>query len=124
MRYDRTMSYLLIKGFRVFGLCACVGMASCSAPNHLGNPVLLPVNAISAAIENASYDRRRGKVKAWIAEHETAMRSEQFEGPVTQVLLDAMPAARRGQARADLKEAAQHSDYVERATVLVMVLSG
>lgn len=118
------MSYLAVKFFRVFGLCACVGVASCSAPNHLGNPLLLPVNAIGAAVENASYNRRRGKVKAWIAEHEATMRAEQFDGPITQVLLDAMPVARREQARADLKEAAQHSDYVERATVVVMVLSG
>lgn len=118
------MSYVVVKVFRVFGLYACIGMASCSAPNHLGNPLLLPVNAIGAAVENANYDRRRAKVKAWIADHETAMRAERFDGPVTQVLLDALPAVRRKQARADLKEAAAHRDYVERATVVVMVLSG
>lgn len=116
------MSYVVVKVFRFFGLCACIGMASCSAPNHLGNPLLLPVNAIGAAVENANYDRRRAKVKAWIVQNEAAMRSELFEGPVTEALLQALPMDRQAQGRADLKDAARHEDFAERATVVVMVL--
>lgn len=107
-----------------FTLGFIVVLAGCSEANHLGNPLLLPVTAIGAAIENASYDRRRAAVKAWIVDHEAQMRAEGFEGPVTEALLESLPQGRRMQARQDLKQAAAFSDFSERATVIVMVLAG
>ena len=41
-----------------------VFIAGCSnEANHLGNPFLLPVNALTSATENAIYQQRRGKVE-------------------------------------------------------------
>lgn len=48
--------------FVFFGLlAACTGEA-----NHLGNPLLLPVNAIGSAIGNGAYNQRRGKVETFV----------------------------------------------------------
>lgn len=39
-------------------------VAGCSGEaNHLGNPLLLPVNALTSATENAIYNQRRGQVE-------------------------------------------------------------
>ena len=39
-------------------------VAGCSQEaNHLGNPLLLPVNALTSATENAVYNQRRGRVE-------------------------------------------------------------
>jgi hypothetical protein len=38
--------------------------AACSnGPNHLGNPLLFPINAINNGIGNAAYNQRRGQVE-------------------------------------------------------------
>lgn len=49
---------------------ACL-LAACSsdAPSHLPNPVTLPVNAASTALENLSYNARRSKVQAFVNEN-------------------------------------------------------
>lgn len=39
-------------------IAGCTGEA-----NHLGNPLLLPVNALTSATENAIYNQRRAKVE-------------------------------------------------------------
>ena len=100
-------------------ICA---LLSCSAPNHLGNPLTLPVRGLASALENAAYDRRRARVKAWIVEHEMVLRDEGFSGPVAQDLLGQIPPQNREQAREDLREAAEFADFSERATVIIMVL--
>ena len=109
---------------RLIHLCPLVFVAACTQPNHLGNPLLLPIGAITTGIENAGYNRQRAQVKAWIAQNEAAMRAEGFNGPVTRSLLASLPAQNRQQTRADLRNAAAHSDFVERATVSVMVHRG
>ena len=39
-------------------------VAACSdGPNHLGNPLMWPVNALTNASENAIYNERRGRVE-------------------------------------------------------------
>jgi hypothetical protein len=95
--------------------------AACTAPNHLGNPLLLPVHAITSGVQNAAYGHERATVKSWIIENEVAMRAEGFEGPITNALLKTLPAENRRQTRKDLKEAEVHSDFIERATVIIMV---
>lgn len=99
-------------------------IAGCSGANHIGNPLTLPIGAIVSAAENGGYNRERAAVKAWIAENETAMRTEGFFGPATDSLLMTLPPETRGQARRDLVEAAPFADFVERATVVVMVFRG
>lgn len=95
--------------------------AACSGPNHVGNPLTLPVRGLASAVENGAYNRERAGVKAWITENETAMRAEGFGGPVTESLLATLPVVARDQARRDFLEAAGYSDFTERATVVVMV---
>lgn len=104
-------------------LLTVLAMSACSAPNHLGNPLTLPVRGLAAAVENAAYDRRRGVVKSWIIENEAALRAEGFDGPVTDELLGMLPKSRWFQARRDLVAAAEYEDFAERATVIIMVLS-
>ena len=43
--------------FLIF-VAGCTGEA-----NHLGNPLLLPVNALTSVTENAIYNERRGRVE-------------------------------------------------------------
>ena len=102
-------------------LLAFFFLAACTAPNHLGNPLLLPVHAITSGVQNAAYDRERGTVKAWIIENEAAMRAEAFNGPTTNTMLATLPPRNRDQASKDLKEAAAYPDFSERATVIIMV---
>ncbi|MGR3796223.1 hypothetical protein [Vannielia sp. SX4] len=100
------------------------GLGACTEANHLGNPLLLPVRGVAAGLENAAYGKRRAAVKAWITEHEAAMRAERFDGPVTGALLAELPEGARAQVRADLQEAARYSDFAERATLAFMVHRG
>lgn len=45
-------------------LISLIFLAACSSEaNHLGNPLLWPVNALTSATENAIYNERRGRVE-------------------------------------------------------------
>jgi len=45
-------------------LISLIFLAACSGDaNHIGNPLLLPVNALTSATENAIYSQRRGQVE-------------------------------------------------------------
>ena len=101
---------------------AICSVAGCTEANHLGNPLTLPISAITNAAENGAYNRERARVKAWITANEAAMRAEGFSGPVTESLLATLPVAARDQARRDFVEAARYPDFIERATVVVMVM--
>ena len=74
------MSAQLCRGLLI---CPVYLLAGCSGPNHLGNPLTLPIAAITNAVENDAYDRERAEVKVWITQNEAAMRAEGFAGPVT-----------------------------------------
>jgi len=94
---------------------------ACSEANHLGNPVTLPLRGAGALVENSVYGARRARVSGYIAAHEGAMRAERFAGAVTAELLERVPAQTHAKVRAELVEAAAFADFVERATVIVMV---
>jgi len=113
VRQIKTIGLLLVFGS---------GLTACSDANHLGNPLTLPIRAVTAAVENSAYDRERAGVKTWIIENEAAMRAEGFAGPVTGALLATLPSGRRAQAQRDFIEASAYPDFTERATVVVMVL--
>lgn len=104
-----------------WGVALLFGLAACSQPNHLGNPLMLPLNGLSTAIENASYDRQRRLVKSFLTEKAATMRAEQFSGSATDALLGTIPMQHREKVRHELRDAAQYPDFVERATVIVMV---
>jgi len=49
---------------RLLALFPLTLMAACSGEaNHLGNPLLLPINGLLTGIENAAYNERRGQVE-------------------------------------------------------------
>jgi len=104
----------------LFIVAVCL-VPACTDANHFGNPLTLPVSAITNAAENGAYNRERAQVKAWIAENEVTMRAEGFRGPVTDSLLETLPPEASVQANADLIDSAAYPDFVERATVVVMV---
>ena len=46
---------------RKFAVVIMAFTAACSSDaNHLGNPLLLPLNAVGAAFANAAYNQTRG----------------------------------------------------------------
>jgi len=49
------------------GALAAALLSACDA-GHLGNPLTLPARAAAAAVSNAAYDERRGRVKAVLTE--------------------------------------------------------
>ncbi|WP_296420516.1 hypothetical protein [Pseudooctadecabacter sp.] len=51
-----------------------VVLSACSSqPNHLGNPLLWPVNAVSNAFGNANYAATRGKVEVFVKTNHPAL---------------------------------------------------
>lgn len=49
---------------RTLSLIALAFLAACSnEANHLGNPLLLPLNGLNTAIGNAAYNQQRGQVE-------------------------------------------------------------
>ena len=96
-------------------------LTACTAPNHLGNPLTLPVRGLGTAFENVAYNRQRAMVKTWIIENEPGLRAERFDGPLMADLLGTVPAPVREKVRGEVKDAARHADFPERATVIVMV---
>ena len=102
-------------------ILALLLLTACTAPNHLGNPLALPVHGLSTAFENAAYARDRTAVKAWITKNAGAMRAEGFAGAVTDQVLATLPARNHEKVRGALKDIAGHRDFAEKATVIVMV---
>ncbi len=97
-----------------------LAVAGCDA-GHLGNPLTLPVRVAIAGAENAAYDRDRSRVKTYITENEAALKAERFGGPVTATLLSVVQEPDREKVRSEVRGAASFPDFVERATVIVMV---
>ena len=68
-------------------LAACSGEA-----NHLGNPLLWPVYAVSTGLENAVYNERRGQVEVIVKSNYPGILSE-IEAGGGPVLTEAMDTA-------------------------------
>lgn len=49
-------------------LAACTGEA-----NHLGNPLLWPVQAVTGGLTNAAYQQQRGQVELWVKTNHPAL---------------------------------------------------
>ena len=49
----------------------CILLVGCAdnAPNHLGNPLSWPVQAVTTGMQNASYNQRRNNVKLYVSQH-------------------------------------------------------
>lgn len=116
-------------------------LTACTAPNHLGNPLTLPISGIATAVENASYNSRRTQVSTFLTSNEQAIQSEArtTPGPALAALYQTarIPPQNQPAVRRDLAEISgptppdywylpqwPPTDWVERATVIVMVHSG
>ena len=59
---------------RKFALLFLWLTAACTnEANHLGNPLLLPLNALGSSISNASYNQTRGKVELFVKTNHPAL---------------------------------------------------
>ncbi|SFR39007.1 hypothetical protein SAMN04488005_1310 [Yoonia tamlensis] len=56
-------------------LCGCSTEA-----NHIGNPLLLPLSALSTGISNAAYNQRRGQVEIYVKSNHTAIMGDIVNG--------------------------------------------
>ena len=116
-------------------------LTACTAPNHLGNPLTLPVTGLATAIENASYNSRRTQASTFLAANQAAIQREALTqpGPARAALYQTaqIPPANQPSTRNDLAEISgptppdywylpewPPSDWVARATVIAMVHSG
>ncbi len=73
-------------------LIAFTLLAACSTePNHLGNPLLLPVTGVTTGVQNAAYNKRRGQVELIVKSNFDAIRSDirACGGPVLTKAMDA-----------------------------------
>lgn len=73
----------------------CLALPACApqGASHLGNPLLLPVHAVSAGMSNAAYAARRRPVERYVAEHHQTLLAE-LTAPATPHLTEAMRLAR------------------------------
>ncbi len=51
------------------GLVLAIAGCDPSQPNHLGNPLLLPIGGIGTGVENSFYNARRNRVSAFVREN-------------------------------------------------------
>lgn len=111
-----------LRPFSVLGMLGL--LTACDAgPNHLGNPLLLPVRALGAVAENSVYDARRSRVRSYLIANAGAVR--QADAPTVETLweLAGVPAERRSFVIRDLQALGFGPDWAEQATVTVMVHS-
>lgn len=103
----------------LFPLVACDG-------GHLGNPLLLPVNAVTSGVSNANYNKHRAAVKSYLAANRSDLLRGYAPGPAWAGLKQV------ARTRAD-REAQMLSDFIrirdlpfdrwlEQATVIAMVM--
>ena len=74
-------------------LLVFAGLAACTAPSHIPNPILLPGAAISTAVENSAYNARRSKVKTFVTQQQPGIEAEIKTG-TGPLLTQAMDLAR------------------------------
>lgn len=75
-------------------------ISACSSdPNHLGNPVLLPLSGLSTGFGNAAYTQRRGQVELFVKTNFTDIKNDirAGGGPTLTAAMDTagIPAADR-----------------------------
>jgi len=103
---------------------ACTGEA-----NHLGNPFLLPVSAMSAGLQNAAYNDRRGAVEIFVKTNHPALVSDirAGGGPVLQQVHDlaAIPAAIRPEHTLRLQsDLPLYASNMDALILAIMVVAG
>jgi len=63
-------------------LTLCLILLGCTNgnANHIGNPLLLPVGALTTGIHNAGYNARRTRVKSYIIANHDLLRADVLAG--------------------------------------------
>ncbi|SMX31350.1 hypothetical protein [Octadecabacter ascidiaceicola] len=104
-------------------------VAACSnEANHLGNPLLMPLNALGTRIGNAVYNERRGKVEVFVKSNHPALVADiqRGGGPMlTQAFEIAnVPKPVRAPHTLQLQsDLALYSNNIEALIVAIMVVS-
>lgn len=96
-------------------------LAGCSQANHLGNPLMLPVVAVATGIDNQIYGARRDRVSAHLATHRRAVLGGAAQAELWR--LAGTPVGNRAKALREIADLAEGPEWVERATIIVMVHS-
>ncbi len=79
---------------RLLTLIPLALVAACSnEANHLGNPLLLPINGLTTLFENAAYNERRGRVEVLVKSNWPMILNE-IDAGGGPTLTQAMDAAR------------------------------
>ena len=105
-------------------MAACTGEA-----NHLGNPLLLPLNGLGTAIGNATYGVKRGQVEVFVKTSHPALIADIRAGggpTLTQAFdLADVPAGVRAPHTLQLQsDLALYSSNLDALIVAIMVVSG
>lgn len=111
--------------FIILTLCA----ACSNEAYHLGNPLLLPINALGTGIGNAIYNERRGKVEVFVKTNHPALISDIQRGggvTLTQAFdIADVPASVRAPHTLQLQsDFALYSNNLDALVVAIMVVSG
>ena len=61
---------------RTLTLCLILLRCTKGNANHIGNPLLLPVGAITTGIQNAGYNARRSQVKFYVIANHDLLRAD------------------------------------------------
>jgi hypothetical protein len=63
-------------------LTLCLILLGCTNgdANHIGNPLLLPVGAVTTGVENGFYNARRKRVEQYIAANKPALHADVLAG--------------------------------------------
>ena len=117
-------------GFARFLACICL-VAGCATkePSHVPNPLLLPVYGTTSALDNATYNLRRGKVERFVTAHHADLLTEigGTSGPYLgqAYTLAGVPETERGVVTARLRgDLAQYEASQDALVVALMVHGG
>ena len=93
-------------------------LAACDG-GHLGNPLTLPVRGVVSGLENASYAARRDTVSTYLAHHRTHLNDPGIQSGLWDIA--PIPPKRRAKVLREIAALMDSPDWVEQATVIVMV---
>ena len=104
-------------------LTACTNEA-----NHIGNPVLLPLNALGSSLSNAVYGQRRGKVEVFVKSNHPALIADiqRGGGPTLTQVFDIADVPKPIRAEHTLQmqsDLALYSNNLDALVVAIMVVS-
>ncbi len=100
-------------------------LAACDF-GHIGNPLLLPVRAVGAGLDNAAYNAERRKVRGYLAANRDGLLVGNSPGPAWNGLKEIARTRPDREAQmlrdfVDIKSL-PNPQWLDRATVIAMVM--